>query len=213
MKNFGYIYCLLAALLSFTACTAYAADEAPVAKTAGKTGEAPRALIAYFSRADENYGVGVIQKGNTEKIAEIIAKKTGCRLFHIETAVPYPKGYKECTEAAKREKNENARPKLKNSIDDFGYYDVIYLGYPIWWGDMPMALYTFIEGHNWEGKTVIPFCTHEGSGLSGTDSQIAKACRGAVVLKALALRGAEAQNDSAASERAVQNWLDGLRSK
>lgn len=213
MKDFGYISYLLAALFSFAALTAHAADEVPGTKAAGNTEGASRSLIAYFSRADENYGVGVIQKGNTEKIAEIIAKKTGGRLFHIETAAPYPKGYKECTDTAKREKNENARPKLKNGVDRFDYYDVIYLGYPIWWGDMPMALYTFIEGHNWKGKTVIPFCTHEGSGLSGTDSKIAKACRGAVVLKALPLRGAEAQNDSSASEQAVQNWLDRLGSK
>ena len=134
-------------------------------------------LIAYFSRADENYQVGYIEKGNTQVIAEAIAEATGGELFRIETKTSYPREYKETTEVAKRERNERARPKLKSTPPDIGPYDVIFLGYPNWWGDMPMAVYTFLESYGsgaFAGKRVIPFCTAAGSGLSGTVDTIGK---------------------------------------
>lgn len=166
-----------------------------------------KTLIAYFSRADENYDVGIVEKGNTEIIAEMIAEETGGELFHIERVTPYPSVYKECTEEAQKEQKENARPQLKADIDNFDKYDTIYLGYPIWWGDMPMAVYTFIESHDWNGKTVIPFCTHAGSGLSDTESSIKSACNGATVLKGLAVAGTTAQNNRDSTKTAVLNWL------
>lgn len=100
-------------------------------------------LVAFFSRAGENYNVGYIKKGNTQIIAEMIAAETGGTLFHIEPVTPYPAGYDECIEVAKKELNANARPEIKGdvSVED---YDVVFLGYPNWWGDVPMAVYTFI---------------------------------------------------------------------
>lgn len=164
-------------------------------------------LIAYFSRTGENYGVGVIEKGNTAIIAEMIAEQTGGELFEIKTVNAYPDDYEECTEVAQAEKKENTRPELADSLDSLDGYDTIYLGYPIWWGDMPMAVYTFLESNNFDGKTIIPFCTHAGSGLSGTVENISTACPGATVKTGLAIAGTTAQNDKAVTEKSVSEWL------
>lgn len=166
-----------------------------------------KVLVAYFSRTGENYGVGVIDKGNTEIIAEMIASKTGGDLFRIESVNAYPTGYDDCTEVAKEEKNSNARPELTASVADFDAYDVIYLGYPIWWSDMPMPVYTFLESYDFSGKTVIPFCTHAGSGLSGTAGSIKAACPGASMRDGLAITGTMAQNDRENAEKQVSDWL------
>ena len=133
-----------------------------------------RVLVAYFSRADENTGgVGYIEKGNTKILAEMIAERTHGDIFEIKTVKPYPKEYRPATEAAKQEKEEHARPEIVGELPDLSKYDVVFLGYPIWWSDLPMPVYTFLDGENFAGKTILPFCTHEGSGLSGTDRTIA----------------------------------------
>lgn len=165
-----------------------------------------KVLVVFFSRTGENYAVGNIEKGNTHIIAEMITKETGGKLFRIETVKPYPDEYKACVEIAKAEKENNARPEVKGDVkvED---YDIIFLGYPNWWGDMPMAVYTFIEKHNWNGKTVVPFCTHEGSGLSGTERKLKNVCRGAMVSEGLAIKGTTAQNSQPQALKAVQTWL------
>ena len=147
-----------------------------------------KVLVVFFSRTGENYAVGNIEKGNTHIIAEMIAKESGGKLFRIETVKPYPDEYKACVEIAKTEKENNVRPEVKGDVkvED---YDVIFLGHPNWWEDMPMAVYTFIEKHNWNGKTVVPFCTHEGSGMGSSVSDIQKLCKTATVEKGLALHG------------------------
>lgn len=166
-----------------------------------------KVLVAFFSRTGENYAVGHIEKGNTHIVAEMIAEETGGTLFQIEPVMPYPDDYDECVDIAKKELETNARPAVKNNIavED---YDIIFIGYPNWWGDMPMAVYTFIEKHDWNGKTVVPFCTHEGSGLSGTESRLKSACKGASVQKGLAVRGATAQNSREQARKTVENWLE-----
>lgn len=169
-----------------------------------------KTLVVFFSRTGENYAVGNIAKGNTHIVAEIIAEQTGGTLFQIEPVAAYPEKYKECTELAKREVDTKARPAIKGDIA-VEEYDTIYIGYPNWWSDMPMPVYTFIEKHNWQGKTVVPFCTHEGSGLSATESKLKKACEGAAVLGGLALRGSVAQKSQEQTRTAVANWLAGLK--
>lgn len=166
-----------------------------------------KVLVAFFSRTGENYAVGHIEKGNTHIVAEMIAEETGGTLFQIEPVMPYPDDYDECVDIAKKELETNARPAVKSNIavED---YDIIFIGYPNWWGDMPMAVYTFIEKHDWNGKTVVPFCTHEGSGLSGTESRLKSACKGASVQKGLAVRGATAQNSREQARKTVENWLE-----
>ena len=165
-----------------------------------------KSLIVVFSRADENYGVGHIEVGNTMKLAQIIAEKTGSEIFEVKPSKPYPAKYDDCIDVAKREQNQNARPAIVQD-KDISEYDTIYFGYPIWWGDIPMCMYTFIEAHDWSGKTVIPFCTHEGSGSGKTDRTLKAAMKGADVKRALAVRGSTAQNDRSASERALSEIL------
>lgn len=166
-------------------------------------------LIAFFSRADENYNVGYIKKGNTQIIAEMIAKETGGTLLHIETITPYPTNYMECIEVAKKELNAKARPNIEKDapVED---YDIVFLGYPNWWGEAPMAVYTFIEKHDWQGKTVIPFCTHEGNGLASTENKLKNACKGATFLKGLAVQGAIAQGRQTQAKQSVTNWIGKL---
>lgn len=167
-------------------------------------------LVAFFSRTGENYAVGRIEQGNTHIVAEMIASATGGTLFRIEPATPYPDDYRACTEIAQREKRSKARPALVGEIAA-EEYDVIFLGYPNWWGDLPMCVYTFLEQHDWQGKIVIPFCTHEGSGLSDTENRLRTTCRGASVLNGLAVRGSVAQNEREKARKQVLEWLKRLK--
>lgn len=163
-------------------------------------------LVAFYSRADENYFGGAyryIEVGNTEKAAKMIAGLTGAKLFKIEQKVPYAKDYQTCIAQAKADKQAGARPELVSLPDSLDGYDEIYLGYPNYWGTMPMAVYTFLEAFDWAGKTIHPFCTHEGSGLSNTERDIAKAAKGANVAKGLAIHGSSV--DSA--EKAIEGWV------
>lgn len=167
----------------------------------------PNVLIAYFSRTGENYGVGYIEKGNTSIVADIIAEQTGGALFEIRTLSAYPDNYDEATEVAKQEQDVNARPELADNLEDISDYNVIFIGYPIWWSDMPMAVYTFLESHDLSGKTIVPFCTHAGSGLSSTESNISSMFPNATTLDGLAISGTTAQNNYEETEQAVINWL------
>lgn len=206
---------IMALVIAFTAIgvngnTVTAAEPVTktVTKSAAKKGSKGKILVAYFSRAGENYSVGNIKKGNTKIVAEMIAKQTGGKLFEIKPQKAYPKDYKKCTARAEKEAEKNARPKLKSKVKKMSQYDTIYLGYPIWYGDMPMPVYTFLESYNWKGKTVIPFCTHEGSGLSGTPARIKKTVgKKAKVKKGLAIQGSMAQNSRTKTKKKVKAWL------
>lgn len=173
------------------------------------TSDGTNILVAYFSRADENYNVGTVEVGNTQIVAEYIAEQVGADSFHIETVTPYPAGYDECCDVAKQELADNARPEISGSVENMDSYDIVFLGFPIWWGDMPMAVYTFMESYDLSDKVIIPFCTHEGSGLSGTDKSIANAT-GAQVLTAIDMRGSTAQEFNSDTEQTVRSWLDDL---
>lgn len=180
------------------------------AQTSGTATQNSKVLVAFFSRADENYGVGVVEKGNTHILAEMIAAETKGTLFHIKTVKAYPKAYHECTDVAKSEKNSGARPAIVGTLPDLSKYDTIYLGYPIWWGDFPMAVYTFLESYpagTFKGKTIRPFCTHEGSGIGDTVSHIRKACSGATVGNGLEMTGRTAQNNRKSAQSQVTEWI------
>ena len=169
-----------------------------------------KVLVAYFSRTGENYSVGRITKGNTQILAEMIANETGGDLFQIEPVAAYPDKYDACVEQAQRELHVNARPEVRGDVRTEDY-DVIFIGYPNWWGDMPMAVYTFLEKHDWQGKTVVPFCTHEGSGLGSTSSHLQSVCQGATVLKGLAVYGHTVQNERKKAENVTHEWLETLK--
>lgn len=171
-----------------------------------------KVLVAYFSRVDENYGVGNITEGNTAKIAKIIAQKTKANLFEIKTTRTYDKTYNKAIQEAKNEQTNKERPPLVQDLTQaqINNYDTIFIGYPIWWGDLPMVVYTFLEGKNLDGKTIIPFCTHEGSGLSGTERTLRSMFPKSTVKAGIAIRGRTAQNDKKASEKAINDWLKNI---
>ena len=167
-------------------------------------------LVVYFSHKGENYSKGKIvnlEKGNTEIAAEIISSIIEADIFEIVADKKYPIKYDDCIEIAKKELRENSRSKLKDNID-IKEYDIIFVGYPNWWGTMPMPVWTFLEEKDFTNKKVLPFCTHEGSGLGKSESDIKKLTGGAEVLKGLAINGSEVNN----SEKEIKKWLeDSLR--
>ena len=167
-----------------------------------------KSLVVYFSRTGEQYNVGVIEKGNTAIVAEMIAAETGADTFEILPKEDnYPTTYSELTDYAKEEQNNNARPEIKDTVENFAQYDTIYLGYPIWWGDLPMICYTFLESYDFSGKTIVPFCTHEGSSDAGTQNKIQSAVPNATVKEVLAIQGQDAQNNQDDVKTKVQDWL------
>lgn len=168
-----------------------------------------KCLIAYFSRAGNNYVSGKIvnlQAGNTKIAAEIIQEIIGGDLFQIDTVTPYPKDYSATTNVAKKELNENARPKLVKNVENMDSYDNVFLGYPNWLGTAPMAVFTFLEEYDFSGKTIIPFCTHEGSGMGHSESDIEKTCPDAKILNGLSIYGSQVSS----SKKDIETWLSNL---
>lgn len=165
-----------------------------------------KTLVAVFSLAGEQYGVGVVEKGNTAIIADMIVEATGGDLFSIEAVTPYPETYDGLLEISQQENQSDTRPAISGTVENMADYDTVFIGYPIWWGDMPAIVKGFLESYDFTGKTVIPFCTHGGSGLSRTESAIA-GITGAEMKKGLAVSGTTAQNDRDAARTAVTGWL------
>lgn len=164
-------------------------------------------LIAYYSRAGENYFGGAlkqIKEGNTAKVAKMLAKLTRADLFEIQQKAPYSDDYKECVAEAREDFQKNARPEVLNLPENLDAYDEIYLGYPNYCSTMPMAVYTFLEHYDFAGKTIHPFCTHEGSGLVHTEQEIANAAKGAVVKKGLAIHGSSVDK----AEAFLKAWIE-----
>ena len=153
-------------------------------------------LIAYYSRRGENYVNGSIKNlklGNTEVVASKIKDLLpDADIFQIDTTYEYSKDYMTCIEEAKQELREQARPEVKNALASIDEYDTIILGYPNWWGTMPMVCYTFLESYDFTGKTIIPFCTNEGSGMGSSVRFIKKLCPTANVMDGTPIHGAEA---------------------
>jgi flavodoxin len=150
-------------------------------------------IVIYFSRSGENYFGGVlknIEKGNTEVIAEYIQELAGADLFKVEPAVEYPAEYMKCIEVAKEETENGARPEIREALESIDGYDTVYIGFPNWWGTLPMAMFTQLEQLDFAGKTVKPFVTHEGSGFGNALKDLAKLCQGAEIKKGLSIPGA-----------------------
>lgn len=163
-------------------------------------------LIAFYSRADENYINGEIKTldiGNTEVAAGIIQEFTGADIFKIEQAQAYAKDYNQCIAQAQADQKRNARPELKHYPENIEQYDTIYLGYPNYWNTMPMAVFTFLEHFDFCGKTIKPFCTHEGSGMGNSERDIKTLCPDANLEKGLAIHGGSVQR----SKKDIEKWI------
>lgn len=163
-------------------------------------------LIAFYSRADENYVNGLLKTlkvGNTEVAAGIIRELTGADWFKIEQIKPYAKDYNECIAQAQMDQRQHVRPELKSYPESIDEYDVIYLGYPNYWSTMPMAVFTFLEHFDFSGKTIKPFCTHEGSGMGSSVSDIKKLCPTAKVESGLAIRGGNVEQ----AKKDIEKWI------
>ena len=177
-------------------------------------------LIAYFTRAD-NIKVdpdvdakssasinlkGSSYEGNLKIMADYIKDTTGGDTFSILTTEYYPTKYSDTTDIAKEEQNKSIRPKISNHIDNIEEYDYIFLGYPVWWGGLPMPVYTFLEEYDFSGKTIIPFASHEGSGLGNGPSEISEICPEAQIMDGFAARGTEVRS----SKADIEKWIESL---
>ena len=212
MKRFFVLILAVIMILTFAACRNSAPAES-VSKSDSETENSTNVqtggshmLVAYFSLAGEQYGVGVIEEGNTSIIAHMIAEQTGADLFEIEAVTPYPTSHSELLEVSQQEMENNARPEIAGTVDNMDDYDTIFIGYPNWWGDMPMIVYNFLESYDLSGKTIVPFCTHGGSGLSNTESTIAD-ITGGTMKDGFAIPGTTAQNDRDTARSEVTKWL------
>ncbi len=165
-------------------------------KTGSTTLDSNKVLVIYFS-----------ETSNTQKLAKLISDKVGGDFIKIETIQKYPTNYQDLVDYAEEEKNKNARPELKELNIDLDKYDTIFVGYPIWWYQMPMAMYSFFDTYDFSGKTIVPFNTHEGSGVSGTNDDIKKLEPKANVLKSLAIRGGDMEENQIPT---VEKWLNEL---
>lgn len=149
-------------------------------------------LVAYFSYS-----------GNTQKVADLVAEKTGGELVRIETVTPYSEDRDEVLDVAQNEQAENARPELSTKVENMDDYDTVFIGYPNWWGSMPMAICSFLEGYDFTGKTIVPFCTHGGSALGSSESDIAALVPNSTMLEGLAIRDSNVDN----ADSDVEEWL------
>ena len=221
MKKLLILMLSIMTMIFFTACgetdtnsntksdsndTKTAEQQTPLTATNKDT----KILVAYFQHTGENYQVGVIEKGNTHIMADMISEKTGADMFEIKTVKPYPNTYKECTELAKQELEQNIHPELDGKVANMSKYEVIFLGYPIWWSDFPMAIYTFLESYDFNGKTIIPFCTSAGEYMTGKEVNIPQIAKGATIRDGLGVMGKDCQDNPNKVRDSVMTWISNL---
>lgn len=211
MKKIFTALLSLLVIFIFTACGDISSNtgqkNSSATSTTSKTDSTKKALIVYYSRTGDNYEVGNIDKGNTHIAADIIAENVVADMFEIKPVEPYPFDYHECTEVAKIEQDANARPAYIGKVENFAQYDTIYLGYPIWWSDLPMIVYTFLEANDFNGKTIIPFCTSASEVFIGKED-IENYAEGSKVLDGLGIRGKDCQDKADKVRNMIKEWLN-----
>lgn len=181
-------------VLKIFALGAAAVFAAPLVSRAYAAEDAGAVLVLYFSHS-----------GNTRALAEMIHKRVGGDIAELKTVSPYPADYDAVVDMAKKEQNTNARPQLAE-IPRLEEYSTVFIGYPNWWGTLPMAYFTLLEKHSLAGKTVIPFCTHEGSRFGRSESDLRKLCPNARILKGFEVRGRRVSS----AQEDVDEWLKSL---
>ena len=169
--------------------------EEPAESETSTTGDSSSVLITYFSWS-----------GNTEQVAQIIQQETGGDLFEIAPATPYTNDYNELLDIAQQEQSDNARPELAGQVENWERYDAVFVGYPNWWSDAPMAVYTFLESYDLKGKTLVPFNTSASGGFGRSLDGIAESAAGATILEGIALT----EGELADAQNAVTEWLAAL---
>lgn len=177
------------------AAEALAADRSEETNAATETTGDSNTLVAYFSWS-----------GNTEAMANLIAEQTGGTLFEIAPATPYTDDYDALLDVAQQEQAEDARPALAASVENWDSYDVVFVGYPDWWSDALMVIYSFLESYDWTGKTLVPFCTSGGSGFGRSLDRLPDSAPGATILEGLHVSGSSAAD----SGEEVAEWIAGL---
>lgn len=163
-------------------------------------------LVAYFSRTGENYSVGDISVGNTAIVAGYMAEHLNADIYEIVPTIAYPHSYEETLTVTQNERVTDARPAFNNHLTSLEEYDTIFIGYPIWWGTFPQIIYSFLDEYDFSGKTIYPFCTHEGSGLSTTTTTLQNYLPTAVVKEGFAMRGSVVRNNEA--KTTITEWLE-----
>ena len=205
--------CLLLALalLGLAACAKAGPEPTPTPEptaTPEPTPEPERVLVVYFSRSGEMPEVGEIEKGNTAVLAEKIAGRLNGDLFELRPADDrYSTVLEELSEQALTEQEERARPPIADRLPDLSEYDVIFIGAPVWHGDWPMILYTYFEGADLANRRLIPFCTHNGTGIAPLEQSLKRSCPYSQVEKGLGIRGVDVQNDPDRVERTLDRWF------
>lgn len=183
-------------------------------------GDSSKRLVVYFTYAenaelpdgvDASSGASIQTwdgetTGNTGIVARMIQETVGADLFSIQTAEKYPADYDDTVDQGQEEQSADSRPKLSAKVDNIDQYDTIFLGFPNWWGDMPMAVYSFLEEYDLSEKTIVPFVTSGGSGFSGSVSEIESIQPDATVREGLALGASEAAD----AQSEIEEWLRGL---
>lgn len=176
--------------------------------------DTPNVLVVFFSRHGSSVGdedadavsSASLSPGDVVQLTDMVHAAVGGDLFQIITVSPYPKEYRATTDLAAVEQNDNSRPALATAVDSMDAYDTIFLGYPNWWGTLPMAVMHFLESYDFSGKTIIPYCSHEGSGLGRSVTDLTALCPDAIILDGLAVRGRDAAN----AQVQVDAWLNSL---
>lgn len=208
MNNIYTVMFCAASLMFLAACgngknaPAPAADNAPEGLIKAEGEKVPasnkkdkKILVTYFSHS-----------GNTRNMAEQIASASGADIFEITPVKAYPSAYGDCVDQAKKEQQENARPALSGKAENMADYDIVFVGYPNWWGTMPMPVFTFLESYDFAGKTVIPFCTHEGSRMGRSEGDIKKLLPSAEVKEGMPVRGSKVKT----SGKEISAWVEQL---
>ena len=189
----------IASLLIATACTAQTQNNQ-------SNMNSKKALVVFFSHAGENYSVGNIKVGNTKIVADFISELTGADQFEIVTHKYDGMSYKTCCDVAQDEQVNDERPAFEGKIENIDQYDVVFIGGPVWWGTYPQVMFTFFDTYNFNGKTIYPFTTHEGSGLGNCVNDVKKNYPRADVQKGFAIYGHEVRN----GKTKVENWIKSL---
>jgi flavodoxin len=191
---------ILSSIIVFCAClllscTGNAQKRVSKANSNNMENKETKTLVVFFSHAGENYSVGNIKVGNTKRVADAISELTGAAQFEIVADKSYDMAYKPLIDLATKEAQNHEFPTYKGKIDDIAQYDTIYVGGPVWWGTYPRVMFTFFRDYNLNGKTLIPFTTHEGSGLGNSVNDLKKAYPKANVLSGFSIYGHECQKD------------------